>query len=139
MEDCVVIRWKIRRDVKSTYATSFGVFASVIIVILFLWTIWSGFVVAEKPSMNNEYNNNSWEVCGGVLTIVLGLFFLAVGFPILADLCIKLFRQFRNPDESGIHQGSNTKTWFISFCHMVMSPYLFAAFVSSIYVIGSHS
>lgn len=71
--------------------------------------------------MNNEYNNNSWAVCGGVLTIVLGLFFLAVGFPILADLCMKLFRQFRNLDESGIHQGSNTKTWFISLCHMVMS------------------
>ncbi|KAK9905138.1 hypothetical protein M0R45_000474 [Rubus argutus] len=94
MEDCVVIRWKIRRDVKA--------------------------FMQQKPSMNDEYNNNSWAVCGGVLTIVLGLFFLAVGFPIIADLCMKLFRQFRNPDESGKHQGGKMKTICI-ICRIIVS------------------
>ncbi|XP_062018945.1 uncharacterized protein LOC133735558 [Rosa rugosa] len=110
MEECVVIRWKIRRDAKSIYATPFGVFASVIIVILFMWTIWSGFEVAEEPRMNHEYYNNSWAVFGGVLTIVLGFFFLAIGFPILADLFVTFSEQLRNPEESGIHQGGKMKT-----------------------------
>lgn len=106
MGDYIVIRWKIRRDSKSIYATPFGVFASVIIVILFLWTVWSGFEVAEEPRMNHEYYNNGLAVFGGVLTIVLGFFFLAVGFPILADLFMEFEEQFRNPKESGIPQGS---------------------------------
>ncbi|VVA36883.1 PREDICTED: LOC110805639 [Prunus dulcis] len=103
-----VLGWKVGRDFTTLCATMFPVLASLIMVVLFLWTIWSECEAAEKASINSGYSN--WGFCIGVLTLVLGFLFLAAGFPLLADLVIKLLEQLQNHEESRKHQGGKLKT-----------------------------
>ncbi|XP_034229087.1 uncharacterized protein LOC117638099 isoform X3 [Prunus dulcis] len=48
-----VLGWKVGRDFTTLCATMFPVLASLIMVVLFLWTIWSECEAAEKASINN--------------------------------------------------------------------------------------
>lgn len=98
-----VLGWKVGRDFTTLCATMFPVLASLIMVVLFLWTIWSEYEAVEKAGINSGYNN--WGFCIGVLTLVLGFLFLAAGLPLLADLVMKLLEQLQNQEESRKHQG----------------------------------
>ncbi|KAM1030573.1 hypothetical protein TB1_033773 [Malus domestica] len=91
--------WKPIGDAKTLCATLFSVLTSLVMVLLFLWTIWSESGVAHTPGIKRESNN--WAFCVGVLTLVLGFLFLAAGLPLLANLVMKLSEQLqKRPEES---------------------------------------
>ncbi|XP_068317246.1 uncharacterized protein [Pyrus communis] len=90
-------RWKFRGDAKTRCARLFSVLTSLVMVVLFLWTIWSESGVADTPGIKRESNN--WAFCVGVLTIVLGFLFLAAGLPLLANLVMKLSEQLQKKQE----------------------------------------
>ncbi|CAN6686107.1 unnamed protein product [Malus baccata var. baccata] len=89
--------WKPSGDAKTLCATLFSVLTSLVMVLLFLWTIWSESGVADTPGIKRESNN--WAFCVGVLTIVLGFLFLAAGLPLLANLVMKLSEQLQKRQE----------------------------------------
>lgn len=86
-------RWMPSGDAKTLCAQMFSVLTSLVMVVLFLWTIWSESGVADTPGIKWESNN--WAFCVGVLTIVLGFLFLAAGLPLLANLAMKLSEQLQ--------------------------------------------
>ncbi|XP_018507820.2 uncharacterized protein LOC103966939 isoform X2 [Pyrus x bretschneideri] len=88
---------KVSRDAKTLYATLFPVLTSLLMVVLFLWTITSESGPADRPWMKRESNNRAF--CVGLLTIVLGFLFLVAGLPLLVDLVIKFSEQLQRKQE----------------------------------------
>ncbi|KAM1763635.1 uncharacterized protein LOC126584955 isoform X1 [Malus sylvestris] len=88
---------KVSRDAKTLCATLFPVLTSLLMVVLFLWTITSESGAADRPGIKRESNN--WAICVGLLTIVLGFLFLVAGLPLLVDLVIKFSEQLQRKQE----------------------------------------
>ncbi|KAB2603242.1 hypothetical protein D8674_004247 [Pyrus ussuriensis x Pyrus communis] len=88
---------KVSRDAKTLYATLFPVLTSLLMVVLFLWTITSESGPADRPWMKRESYNRAF--CVGLLTIVLGFLFLVAGLPLLVDLVIKFSEQLQRKQE----------------------------------------
>lgn len=88
---------KVSRDAKTLCATLFPVLTSLLMVVLFLWTITSESGDADRPGIKRESNN--WAFWVGLLTIVLGFLFLVAGLPLLVDLVIKFSEQLQRKQE----------------------------------------
>lgn len=81
------------KDGTAMHATVCKIAVSLIMILMLLWTIYIGFLVATIPGRNTVYN--SWIFSVGVVTVLFGSILLILGFPILADLLSSLSNQFQ--------------------------------------------
>lgn len=96
--------------------------APVIAMVLLLWIIHSGFEVAIETQRDiaTTADSSNWSFHFGVITLLFGFLFLALGIPILVNLFLKLSQQLQKQEETGIYQGISTK---------VITPFSFALYL----------
>lgn len=76
---------------------------SLLAIFLFMWIIRTGFGVVTEAEMENRSSN--WGFHFGVVTLLFGVLFVALGLPILTNLFLKLSEQLQKHDETSIYPG----------------------------------
>lgn len=89
-------------------AMALRIFIPVIAMVMLLWIVHSGFNVATETQRDSSTNSSNWGFQVGVVTLLFGFLFLALGIPILVNLFIKLSEQLQKQEETGIYHGGNT-------------------------------
>ncbi|CAL1384862.1 unnamed protein product [Linum trigynum] len=87
-------------------STLFRITGSLVTMAVLLFAIRTGFELA-RGSSRRYATYADWAFHIGVLTMVLGILFLVVGLPILADLFMNLSEQMQK--EAGIQKGTETQ------------------------------
>ncbi|XP_060667566.1 uncharacterized protein LOC107426573 isoform X1 [Ziziphus jujuba] len=103
-----VVKKMANRDA-TLHATGLRIFTPVIAMVILLWIIYSGFEVATETQIDSNANSSTWGFHVGVITLLFGCLFLALGIPILINLFIKLSEQLQKQEETGIYQGADEK------------------------------
>lgn len=74
---------------------------------LLLWTIRYGYEAATASRRPTLYSQ--WISRIGALIMLFGFLLMAVGFPMIADLFLRLSEELQYPEESDIQQSDNPK------------------------------
>lgn len=90
-------------------ATGLRLLAPVIAMVLLLCIIHSGFEVATETHRDTTATaeSSNWGFHVGVITLLFGFLFIALGIPILVNLFLKLSEQLQKQEETGNYQGNN--------------------------------
>ncbi|ESW07910.1 hypothetical protein PHAVU_009G002800 [Phaseolus vulgaris] len=83
-------------------ATTLHVTVALIAMALLLWTIHYGY--QTTTALQKHPLHTQWISCVGALIMISGFLLLALGFPIVADLFLRLLEELQYPKETDIHQ-----------------------------------
>jgi len=93
----------------SPYTTSSGVRATtlrvtlaLIAMALLLWTIHYGYQITT--ALQKHPLHSPWISWVGALIMISGFLLVALGFPIIVDLFLRLLEELHYPKETDIHQ-----------------------------------
>lgn len=105
-----------RRDDMILHTISVFISLYLISMLILLLIVHCGFKVATEAG--DEDINSSWSFHVGVVTMLFGLVFVALGIPILVNLFLSLSEQIQNKDRTQIHQGGERKTIRAAICQI---------------------
>ena len=90
------------------HVTPVRIAGSLFAFFLLFWIVRSGLGVADEAE--KEFSSSNWGFHIGVVTILFGVLFVALGLPILVNLLLKLSEQLQKHDENIMYPGIKTKT-----------------------------
>lgn len=101
---------KMNRDAMIFHVTPTRIVVSVLTIFLIFWIIHLGFGVASGVEAQSSRRNWGFQI--GVVTLLFGILFVALGLPLLINLLLKLSEQLHRHEETGIYTGIKTKADF---------------------------
>lgn len=89
-------------------ATALRLLAPIVAMVMLLWVVHSGFEVASETQRDTlaTAGSGSWGFHVGLVTLLFGFTFIALGIPILVNLFLKLSEQMQRQEETGIYPGN---------------------------------
>ncbi|XP_024017986.1 uncharacterized protein LOC21387981 isoform X1 [Morus notabilis] len=103
MDDEAAVKVKKVTNTIIFQATPIRVSVSLLAIFLLMWIIRTGFGVVTEAEM--ETRSSNWGFHFGVVTLLFGILFVALGLPILTNLFLKLSEQLQKHDETSIYPG----------------------------------
>ncbi|PON99906.1 hypothetical protein TorRG33x02_043240 [Trema orientale] len=98
---------KANRDAMIFRITPIRVVVSLLAISMIFWIIHLGFGVATE--VEAESSRRNWGFHIGMVTLLFGILFVALGLPVMITLFLKLSEQLQRHEETGIYTGGEMK------------------------------